>query len=119
MNIVILEGTLSSEPVLRTLSSGSLLHQFEVTTRDAEVASTVPVAWFDPAVPPTFTKGSSVVVVGTVRRRFFRGAAGTQSRTEVVATEVLPSTKKAKVNRVLRRQAEILGGAAGADVRSV
>jgi hypothetical protein len=39
--------------------------------------------------------------VGYVRRRFFRAAAVTQSRTEVVAVRVLRAAKKANVARAL------------------
>ena len=46
MNVVFLQGRLSSDPVLRELSSGSRLLSLEVsTTTDAGTAN-VPVAWF-------------------------------------------------------------------------
>jgi hypothetical protein len=46
-------------------------------------------------------EGDAVVVLGYVRRRFFRVAATTQSRTEVVAARVLPASRKATVARAL------------------
>jgi hypothetical protein len=121
MNVVVIQGTLSSAPQVRELASGSVLYSLEVTTPAAgagERACSVPVAWFDPPAEPGFETGTEVVVVGTVRRRFFRGAAGTQSRTEVVASEVLSIGKRSKVQRALRREAERLGVAADGELRS-
>ena len=120
MNVVVIQGKLSSEPQLRELASGSVLYSLEVTTpasAASERACSVPVAWFDPPAAPSLEPGAEVVVVGTVRRRFFRGALGTQSRTEVVASEVLPISKRSKVQRALRREAERLGVAAEGEVR--
>ncbi|HAP77702.1 MAG TPA: hypothetical protein DCR14_16680 [Acidimicrobiaceae bacterium] len=117
MNIVILRGQLSSAPQQRVLQSGSVLHQFEVTTRDDAGASSVPVAWFDAPSNQLFAAGDDVVVVGLVRRRFFRSGAVTQSRTEVVASVVLPASKRAKVQRVIQREVARLGDAAMGAVR--
>ena len=72
MNVVVLRGTLSSDPIDRTLASGSTIWSLEVTTRTEEGAFSVPVAWADPPHPPRVTAGDEVVVVGQVRRRFFR-----------------------------------------------
>jgi single-strand DNA-binding protein len=99
MNVVIVRGVLSREPELRTLPSGDKLGQFEVTVRSPErPTASVPVAWFDPpAAALKLASGSEVVVTGEVRRRFFRTPAGTGSRTEVVATAVLPATQRKRV----------------------
>lgn len=119
MNHVVLRGHLSSAPVSRELASGALLWSLEVTTPTDEGAWSVPVAWFDPPSKPVLGVGDEVVVVGAVRRRFYRGGAGTQSRTEVVATEVLAVTARRKVQRALERAAERLGAAANGELRSV
>ena len=104
MNVVVLQGALSSEPVVRELRSGSVVWSFEVTTRDGEgTASSVPVSWFDPPTPLEWVSGDEVVVQGAVRRRFFRSAGGTQSRTEVVAEVVLAAGDRRKVTRALDR----------------
>ena len=50
-NLVVLRGTLAAEPRTRELPSGSVLSQFDVTTRDSGGAQSVPVAWFDPPAP--------------------------------------------------------------------
>lgn len=112
MNIVVLQGALSSAPQVRELASGSLMVSLEVTTRTADGAvASAPIAWFDPPEVPAFVPGDEVVVVGVVRRRFFRTAAGaTQSRTEVVATEVMATAQRRKVRRTLRAAVAALGG---------
>ncbi|NLD77781.1 MAG: single-stranded DNA-binding protein [Acidimicrobiales bacterium] len=103
MNVVILRGTLSSDPVERVLPSGTSLVQYEVTTRVAEgPAASVPVAWFDPpAAASSFAAGVEVVVTGQVRRRFFRAGGSTASRTEVVAHSVVPAGQKKKAGRAV------------------
>lgn len=103
MNIVLLRGTLSSEPTTRDLPSGSRVVNYEVTTRsDDGPACSVPVAWFDPpASAPGLSEGSEVVVAGQVRRRFFRTGGSTASRTEVVATAVVPATRKKRAERLV------------------
>lgn len=103
-NLVVLSGRLSSDPVIRELASGSVLCTLEVTTPSATgAAASVPVAWFDPPGEVSFVGGDAVVVVGEVRRRFFRGAVGTQSRTEVVAGAVVRASQRSRVRQMLAR----------------
>lgn len=103
MNVVVLQGSLSSAPVERELPSGDRLISYEVTTRgDAASAESVPVVWFDaPARTAAITEGAEVVVTGRVRRRFFRANGSTGSRTEVVATEVMAVSQKRRVEKAL------------------
>jgi single-strand DNA-binding protein len=106
MNVVVLRGVLSSAPVIRELPSGSIVHTLELTTRDEEGRSaSVPVAWFDPPGAPTLDTGAEVVVTGSVRRRFFRAGGTTQSRTEVVASAVVPASRRRQVERAVARVA--------------
>ena len=69
------------------LPSGDEVLALELTVRPAEgPAESVPVAWL--AAPPAaaaWAAGEEVLVIGRVRRRFFRAGGRTQSRTEVVA----------------------------------
>lgn len=118
MNSVVLRGRLSSDPQARELASGSVLWSFEITTSTDEGAWSVPVAWFDPPSVPSFAMGDDVVVRGGVRRRFFRTAAGTQSRTEVVAVDIVSAGAKRKVQRLVEREIERLGAMAGGAVPS-
>lgn len=96
MNVVIIRGVLSRVPEVRELPSGDRVGQFEVTIRTPErPTASVPVAWFDPpARAMALGAGTEVVVTGEVRRRFFRTSAGTGSRTEVLATHVIPATQR-------------------------
>jgi single-strand DNA-binding protein len=108
-NLVVLRGTLVAVARLRELPSGSAVAQFDITTRDDTGTQSVPVAWFDP--PPTVTDleaGAELVVVGSVRRRFFRAGGATQSRTEVVATKVVPTRRGRDVRRALDAAARLL-----------
>lgn len=89
MNLTLLHGTLSSAPELRTLASGDVLAQLQVTTRSDDATRSVPVSLLD---PPNWVEGlgvgDAVVVLGSVHRRFFRAGGATASRTEVVAARV-------------------------------
>ncbi len=94
VNVVVLAGRLSGDPVVTQLKSGDELRRYEVTIPPGDTpggpvrAETVPVVWFSPRRPPSLSEGSRVVVVGRVRRRYFRTVGGTASRTEVVAERV-------------------------------
>ena len=46
-------------------------------------------------------KGRGFVAAGRVRRRWFRSTGGTQSRTEVVAVEVLPARSTKRVAKLV------------------
>ena len=107
-NLVVLRGALSREPEVRALPSGSTLVAYELTVRaegpDAARAESVPVCWFDPPAAATgFAEGADVVVVGRVRRRFFRAGGATASRTEVVADRVLSARSTARCREAVCR----------------
>ena len=109
-NVVVLRGTLVAEPRVRELPSGSVLVQFDVTTRDDDGTQSVPVAWFEP--PPSGVPaeaGDDVVVVGSVRRRFFRAGGVPQSRTEVIAEHVVSARRGRQVERAVAAVRGVLG----------
>lgn len=109
MNIAVLCGSLSSEPTTRTLPSGTTLLGFSITTPGSPAIS-VPVAWFD-APDVNWKVGTQLLVRGSIVRRFYRGAAGMQSRTEVVATEVVATTRRKQAAKsVDKAMAELAGG---------
>lgn len=113
LNTAVLAGTLSSDPREVVLDSGTRLLRLEVTTRASGTTASVPVAWFDP--PPStsaLARGHAVIVVGTVRRRWFGGPGGSRSATEVVADTVLPAGRKVAARRALASVAARLGEAA-------
>lgn len=108
-NMVLLRGALASDPVVRDLPSGTTVTQLEVTTRVDGRAASVPVVVHDRTV--TVTAGDDVVVTGHVNRRFFRAGGVTQSRTEVIAAEVVKATRRRAVERAVERLLEVVSTA--------
>lgn len=109
MNVVLLQGILSSEPRHRTLPSGTELVNWELTTDAGGARHTVPVAWFDPTASVRATgAGDQVVVLGMVRRRFYRADGRTVSRTEVVGERCARAGRHAQVARLWERVADAL-----------
>jgi len=91
--MVALVGRLARPAEARELPSGDRLVAYEVTiARPGARAEGVPVVWMGaPASAADHDVDETVVVVGRVRRRFYRAAGVTQSRTEVVADVVVPA----------------------------
>ena len=112
VNLVVLAGRLARPAEVRELPSGDRLVAYELTVaREGARAESVPVVWFEaPASAADFGVDERVVVVGRVRRRFFRAGGSTQSRTEVVA-EVVVGARAAKRVRtaVAKAQDTLLG----------
>ncbi len=91
MAIVI--GNLAKPAEVRSLPSGVSIANFDLVVPQVDgTPDTVPVALFDPPheASQQWTPGDPLLVVGRVRRRFFRVGPNTQSRTEVVAEKVVP-----------------------------
>lgn len=113
MNVTVLWGTLSSDPVWRTLPSGSSVVSLEVTTdSDFETRSTVPVSVVDPTRVRELERlvaGDAVVVIGETRRRFYRAGGSTGSRTEVRASQVIPATRRDRVTKAVAAVTSVLG----------
>ena len=112
MNVVVLRGTLSSDPITRTLTSGAVLVSLELTTIVDGASVSVPVAWFDPPSEVTLSAGDALLVTGSVRRRFFRSGGLTQSRTEVVAGEVIAGGRRRQERAVIARAVLLVEGEA-------
>lgn len=115
MNVAIVCGRLSSAPRKTELGSGDLLVRYEVTVaRDDGPADSVPVSWLGPPKhePPEVVEGDVVVAVGRVRRRWFRAGGATVSRTEVLASSVVPASRRAAARRAVR--AAVAAAAIGA-----
>jgi single-strand DNA-binding protein len=92
-NLVVLVGRLARPAEQRELPSGDRLVAYEVTVaRPGARAEGVPVVWLGaPTSAADHDVDDVVLVIGRVRRRFFRAAGVTQSRTEVVADVVVPT----------------------------
>jgi single-strand DNA-binding protein len=106
-NLALLRGVVAGELNSRDLPSGSTVVQFDVsttiTTGDKTAKVSVPVSWVDPpskALDP-IEQGLDVVVVGTVRRRFFRVGGSIQSRTEVVVDAIVPARRTKQVRTLV------------------
>jgi single-strand DNA-binding protein len=119
VNVVIMLGTLSRDPETRALPSGDLLLSFDLTIRSGdEPAHSAPVVWFEPPdTSAALGAGDDVLVVGRVRRRWFRSGGATQSRTEVVADRVVLArhTKRTRtaLDQALAEVADTFGGGPG------
>jgi single-strand DNA-binding protein len=102
-NVVVLIGRLARPAAVRQLPSGDSLVEYQLTVpRPGQRAESVPIVWEAP--PPSaaeYDTDAELVVVGRVRRRFFRTAARTESRTEVVAEAVVPLRQVKRVRAAL------------------
>ena len=106
VNLAVVHGRLTRPAQLRVLPSGQRLLSLELSVAGPEQrAESVPVAWIDaPASASALDVDQHVIVVGRVRRRFFRAGGLTQSRTEVVADTVVPA-------RHVKRARAVVAGA--------
>jgi len=86
LNVAVVRGALTTEVRISELPAGGVVHNFEVKAGDD--GHSVPVAWHGPVRPPKLRRGDKVVVVGAVRRRWFRAGGASQSRTELLARSV-------------------------------
>jgi single-strand DNA-binding protein len=103
MNVAIVRGVVSRDPDLRTLADGTALASFDLVVEgDGPARAAVPVVVaLGPRRLPAPVAGDELVVVGEVRRRFFRAGGSTQSRTELVASAVVPARDRRRVRRLL------------------
>ncbi len=109
-NLVVIIGTLSSDPVVRELPSGDQLVQYEVTTTLESGTITVPVVWFtSDGTLPGGTADARVAILGAVRRRFYRANGRTQSSTEVVASRIVVGADKRATSRLLAAATRAIG----------
>ncbi len=114
INLAVISGAMTNEPVCRELPDGATVAQFDVSTtvdRDGRPAQvSVPVSWREPtaAALSALAVGVDVVVVGRVERRFFRSSGATQSRTELVAERCLPARRTKTVRSLLAAAAVTL-----------
>jgi hypothetical protein len=115
-NLAVIAGSCSSPPAVRVLPSGRALAVLQVTTRpDPDgPARSVPVAcWDPPAWVEAIEEGTEIVVLGTVRRRFWRApgsgpGSAPGSRVEVEAAAIAPARHRRRVAALLRRATDVL-----------
>jgi single-strand DNA-binding protein len=104
LNLAVVRGTVSSPPDVRVLPSDTKLVQLQITTRLAAETLSMPVSCWNPAAwVEALEPGAEVVVVGRVRRRFFRAGGATASRVELEAELVARAGDRRRVQAALRR----------------
>lgn len=115
LNLAVIRGPLSSAPEVRALPSGSTVANLAVRAPTPDHSTSVPISvWDPPAWVAELTEGDEVIVLGGVRRRFYRAGGGTGSRVDVEATFIGRAGKR-QVGTVARRMeatlAELVGDA--------
>lgn len=110
MNVVVVQGVLKTEPVERTLPAGNTVMDWNVSVETDGAKQSVPVQWNEPSkAVQRLGEGDAVVLLGTVRQRFFRAGGSTVSRTEVVGEAVAKPTQRVAVGKILDRARVLLG----------
>jgi single-strand DNA-binding protein len=104
LNLAVVRGIVSSPPEVRILPSETVLVQLQVTTRLETETLSIPVSCWNPAGwVETLEPGDEIVVVGRVRRRFFRAGGATASRVELESDVVARAGDRRRVQTALRR----------------
>ncbi len=105
VNLAVLVGALSKTPEPRLLADGSMVWELDLTIRqDGRCSATVPVSWVAPPAgvePDGWSPGDELLVIGAVRRRFYRAGGATVSRTDVLADAVVPSRQRKRAASLL------------------
>lgn len=104
INLAVLLGALTKTPEPRLLADGSTVWELDLTIRqEGRPAATVPVSWPAPpqVEPASWSSGDELLVVGAVRRRFYRAGGATVSRTDVLADAVVPARQRKRVAALL------------------
>jgi hypothetical protein len=106
VNLSVLRGPISGPPEVRAFKSGRRIATLAVRTPGGDGKHTsVPVSvWDPPAWVETLATDDDVLVVGRVRRRFFRTATGgSGARTDVEAESLAPARDRRRLAALLRR----------------
>ena len=106
VNLVVVLGEVSAAPELRELESGRRLAALAIRSRGMDGrATSVPVTVWEPAAwVEDLAPGTEVVVVGGVRRRFFRTATGTSAtRVDVEAAFIGRAGQRRQLEGAMRR----------------
>lgn len=107
MNLTILQGVIRNEPDQRELAGGERAVSLDLAVAgpDGTVEPVPVVIYGNASIPPA---GTEVVVIGRVRKRFYRTGAATQSRTEVVASKLVATRKSLQAAKAIRTAADEL-----------
>lgn len=97
MSLVVLRGVVRDAGTLIELADGRTLRAVDLVTDGGPIN----LVWEAGAPPGDVADGEDVVVVGSLRRRFFRTAGRTVGVTEVVAERAVRARRRAVVDRTL------------------
>lgn len=106
VNLSVLRGPISAPPEVRALESGSRVATLSVRTiaGDGRTTSVPVTVWEPPAWLETLESDDDVLVIGFVRRRFYRTATGgSGARTDVEAAALAPARDRRRLSALLRR----------------
>lgn len=105
VNLAVLLGALSKAPEPRLLADARMVWELDLTiSQDGRSSATVPVSWVAPpggVQPDRWSPGEKLLVVGAVRRRFYRAGGATVSRTDVLADAVVPCRQRKRAASVV------------------
>ena len=105
LNLAIVIGVLTKEPQFRSLSGDTSVASFDLHVnqlgREQDVVPVSLTLGDDPDIEAVLTPGQDLLVIGRVRRRFFRARGATQSRTELVAERVQPLDDEAHMGDLI------------------
>jgi single-strand DNA-binding protein len=101
VNLAVLAGSLLKQAEARLLPDGSTVWELDLAVQPTgRATAAVPVSWVAPATgadPAAWTPGEELLVVGAVRRRFYRSGGATVSRTDVLAQAVVTARQRTRV----------------------
>ena len=105
VNLTVVCGPCSGAPELRVLESGTRLASLAVRCpAGGDRATSVPVTvWDPPAWVESLQPGDAVVVVGTLRRRFYQRPGGVGSRVDVEAELIGRARDRRRIDAALRK----------------
>ena len=113
VNLALVTGTCSGPADVRVLASGTRVAALSVRSPapDRRFTSVPVTVWDPPAWVETLEAGERVVVVGALRRRFYRSGAGVSSRVDLEATGLARARDGRRVRTLLARAAALIDGA--------
>jgi single-strand DNA-binding protein len=119
VNVVLVHGVATGAPVARVASDGSTRWSLDVRADGGVVPVVLDGDAAGGADPGSWQEGTPLVILGAVRRRFFRAGGATQSRTEVLAARCVELTRSRTLARALARLGGELSPDAAAALRSL
>ena len=112
VNVGLVVGACSAVPEVRVLESGSRVASLAVRcpAPDGRATSVPVTVWDPPAWVAELEPGDQVVVVGSLRRRFYRGSAGVGSRVDLESTGISRARDGRRVRALLARVSAVVDG---------